>query len=205
MRLLVSSSFSEKRSTVVLDPLRNQRILFFGWCSQLLSSHVDYIGAACADHGAGFIEMGAGSGWLAFLLKDRGYEVDAYDNTEGPTFVQNWRLQPWFKHVQKGSIEVLQHSSEERRTLLLCWPEKGSSFAVDALRAFKGTRFVYVGEEKGGETANDDFFKELTQKWSSVGCLSLCTAADVDKKANNDNASGDAIRIYQRSSLSSSK
>jgi len=82
MRLLVSSSFSEKRSTVVLDPLRNQRILFFGWCSQLLSSHVDYIGAACADHGAGFIEMGAGSGWLAFLLKDRGYEVDAYDNTE---------------------------------------------------------------------------------------------------------------------------
>jgi len=97
---------------------------------------------------------------------------------------------------------------------------------------------VYVGEEKGGETANDgtvsswllcslqslrfsvkrcdehhrrdvtfvaDFFKELTQKWSSVGCLSLCTAADVDKKANNDNASGDAIRIYQRSSLSSSK
>ena len=34
-----------------------------------------------------FVEMGAGSGWLAYLLREKGAHVDAFDAMEGGTFV----------------------------------------------------------------------------------------------------------------------
>mmetsp|Transcript_6617 Transcript_6617/g.16137 ORF Transcript_6617/g.16137 Transcript_6617/m.16137 type:complete len:135 (+) Transcript_6617:408-812(+) len=93
------------RSQIVLDHDRNQRILFFGWSSELKAMHIEFILRYC-DKSHGYVELGAGSGWLAFLIKDRGVKIDAYDSMEGDTFVQNWTKQPWFKHVKKGSFEV---------------------------------------------------------------------------------------------------
>jgi hypothetical protein len=49
--------------------------------------------------------------------------------------------------------------------LMMSWPSYGDSFAVNALQAFKGDKFVYIGEGQGGCTANDDFFELLENEW----------------------------------------
>jgi hypothetical protein len=38
--------------------------------------------------------MGAGSGWLAYLLREKGAHVDAFDAMAGGTFVRVWILIP---------------------------------------------------------------------------------------------------------------
>jgi hypothetical protein len=107
-----------------------------------------------------FLELGAGSGWLAFLLQEAGAEIEAYDlqaqassSSSASTFIPEWLLWPWSSCVKKGSIEKLQESSSASKTLLLCWPDMETNFATSCLAAYRGSRLVFVGEQRGGETA----------------------------------------------------
>jgi len=185
------------RSCIVLNQERNEQVLFFGWSSKLSRQHVDFIQTHCKNASAGFIELGAGSGWLAYLLRDRGCKIEAYDSKKGSTFVQYWTRLPWFDLVQSGSIDRLSLSNQQKqqqqqqqqqqniqgseheqknvdlRTLLLCWPELDSSFAADALKAFRGSRLVYIGEGRGGATARKDFFDLLAKEWTVAAQMGL--------------------------------
>lgn len=97
------------------------------------------------------LEIGAGTGYWAWLLKDMGVDIQAYD-LEDSQRGQKTR----FRHslVQDGGVE--QVSKHLDRTLLLCWPDivgdsahddaDRGSFGLDTLQAYKGDTFVYVGE-----------------------------------------------------------
>jgi hypothetical protein len=50
--------------------------------------------------------------------------------------------------------------------------------ASDALRAFRGHRIVYVGEDSGGCTGDQDFHELLNSEWQD--------AADVEEDINED-------------------
>ena len=122
--------------------------------------------------------MGAGSGWLAYLLRDKGASVDAYDALEGATFIEGWQVWPWSRGVQKGSEDVLlsEGKVKEARTLLLCWPELEAGFATACLGAYRGVRFVFIGEGRGGSTAEDSFFDTLEASWVlEVSFLVVCS------------------------------
>ena len=137
------------------DEERNLHVNVFGWC-RFRKEDIAFILRAA---GTGpFVEMGAGSGWLAFLLRHAGAEVKAYDlqALDGATFVPGWRAWPWSASVQTGSAEQLEAKTSAASTLVLCWPDLGSLFANTCLEAFDlhgGRRVVYIGEGRGGETA----------------------------------------------------
>ena len=116
------------------------------------------------------IEMGAGNGYWASLVSKAGGKIDAFDK-------QPYK-NDWITHatenpikyftVKKGSIEKLSLTRYKTWTLFLCWPPYSTSFAFDALQAYQGNLFIFIGEHEGGCTGDDDFFSELKKNWKIV-------------------------------------
>ena len=102
------------------------------------------------------VEIGAGTGYWAELLRRRGCDVAAYD-------IQGEDHAKWFPHGLVGQVDVggiEMAAKHPDRTLLLIWPYM-DSMAHDAATAYAGAggqRLVYIGEGPWGCTANDDFF-----------------------------------------------
>jgi len=134
------------------------------------------------------VEMGAGTGYWAALLRARGVRVDAFD-IEPPTFDGSRKnhyhdaTRTW-THVTRGSVEKLSAPAlavplggylrgrlvrdrlgVDKRTLMLCWPPYSDSFASKALAAFRGNRVVYIGEGGRGCTGDDAFHETLDRDW----------------------------------------
>ncbi len=112
-------------------------------------------------HGRDVVEIGAGSGYWAWLMRQAGIRVAAYDR-EPPRFT-------WTPVARGDERCVLQQCSE---TLFLCWPPWGSDMALNALTLHRGPYLAYVGEWMGG-SAEWRFFACLTSAFEAVACTSI--------------------------------
>ncbi|CAL9677589.1 hypothetical protein SUDANB95_07915 (plasmid) [Actinosynnema sp. ALI-1.44] len=117
--------------------------------------------------GRAVVEVAAGNGYWAWQLTLAGVkDVAAFDRdpygdarADGPG--------PRYHRVDHGEHEVAARYSD--RALMLCWPPPGEPLAADALRAYAGDLLIYVGEPKGGCTADRAFFHALASGWRSLG------------------------------------
>ena len=116
------------------------------------------LGAIAEASPRGVVEVGAGTGYWASELRDRGVSVAAYDIApvhldlhNGYHLGDGGNALPWFD-VQAGGAEAAAAHSE--RTLLLCWPPKESepgafaevaTLAVDCLEQYGGDTVCFVG------------------------------------------------------------
>lgn len=109
------------------------------------------------DHSPdGVVEVGAGLGYWARLLADRGVDVVACDIAPPPSLDNQWFAgrEPWFPVVVGDERVVSGHPD---RTLLLVWPTRNEDWGADAAllhEASGGRRLVYVGEPPGGRTGD---------------------------------------------------
>lgn len=111
------------------------------------------------------VEMGAGSGYWAWLLRTLGADVVAYDQYAGPR--RNMNVSSlggisWTK-VLPGSPGVLREHSD--RTLLLCWPPM-SDMAFSCLDYWKGDVLMYVGDPT--VSADENFHVRLGTEFDLV-------------------------------------
>lgn len=113
--------------------------------------------AALAKY-APLLEVGAGTGYWAHLLQQRGVDILASDlpswqerfNPEersqtGARLMGEHR----YTHLKVAGPEMALEAAE--RTLVLMWPDYGGTgiFALEALEMFEGARVVCVGEWLG--------------------------------------------------------
>jgi hypothetical protein len=101
------------------------------------------------------VELGAGSGYWAWLLRQAGAEVIALD--------QNAEAPPHWTAVQSGNAGQL--SAYGKRNLFLCWPSYQEPMAAEALIASTGGWIAYVGE-MNGRTADEEFHRLLKQNFA---------------------------------------
>ena len=114
------------------------------------------------------VEIGAGTGYWAWLLQKRGVDVVAYDAAP-PHFgcVNHWHRtsESTFTDVLTGGPqEVVPHAD---RTLMLCWPPYDDPMAERALTLYLaagGKRLVYIGESWGGCTGDNAFHTLLRDR-----------------------------------------
>lgn len=107
-----------------------------------------------ASH-APLVEVGAGTGYWAWLVKQHGAKIIAYD--------ENASQPPRWTEVEHGDARAI--ARHEGSNLFLCWPSYESPMAFEALTHFKGERVIYVGE-LGGRTADHKFHDELVTTFS---------------------------------------
>lgn len=124
----------------------------------------------------GLVEIGAGTGYWAWQLAQRGVDVAAFDEAP-PDRVENdycqdkhlpadQRLRTTYHPVAEGNTR--RAKDFPNRALFLCWPPYGSSMAAAALDFYTGNRLIYLGEGEGGCCADDDFFTALGKDWTEV-------------------------------------
>ncbi len=119
----------------------------------------------------GVIELGAGTGYWARLLIDRGTDVVAFDTAPAPSPLNTWfPASTAWAPVSSGDETSIDDFGE--RTLLLVWPTTNEDWAADAIHRFAavgGGTLVYVGERFGGRTGDDRFHAmigEVDRCWS---------------------------------------
>jgi hypothetical protein len=114
------------------------------------------------------VEMGAGTGYLACLLKNHGLDVHAFDSAPTvPTDITNSSsrqeineyhgLTSPFYNVKKGDAKYLkymlkQYKNADTNALLLCYPPPLTTMAEDMLSTFQsfgGKCVVHIGEFSG--------------------------------------------------------
>lgn len=169
----------------------------------------DEMALAAIARYAPIVEMGAGTGYWARCLRERGIDALAYDELG-----EQW--QTWFRplvlrdteisrglrtlvsqpdqprsdpvrwtEVLKGGPKVL--AEHARRTLMLCWPDPWSGFDRAALREYLGDVIV-VGDPGHGGTGSEGFGPLLHRAWEPV------EEADIPRWFN----SNDRLVVYQR-------
>jgi hypothetical protein len=129
----------------------------------------------------GVVEIGAGGGYWAMLLQQRGVDVVAFDPVPPPE-KSNWHSGRAWTAVHQGSHTTV--ASYPTRTLLLCWPSYDESWPAQALEIYRGDALIYIGEGPGGCTADDRFHALLGQSpcwhhdddYNKLSCPDDCPA-----------------------------
>lgn len=118
----------------------------------------------------GVVEVGAGGGYWAMMLRALGVNVLAFDTEPDPRD-NSWVTRQWSEVCEGGSEVAARHPE---RTLFLCWPRLYHSMAYDALSYYVGNMVIYVGEGEGGCTANDAFHETLNNGvWREVADIDI--------------------------------
>ena len=109
------------------------------------------------------LEIMAGRGLLAYALKKRGTEIVATDN-----FIwQQEDLHPeWNSPVidveEIDCLKAIRKYGQDAELMIMSWPPYNERIAYYALKEFYRVNreglVVYIGEERGGHTADDLFF-----------------------------------------------
>ncbi|HEY6960507.1 MAG TPA: hypothetical protein VI408_01320 [Gaiellaceae bacterium] len=117
--------------------------------------------AAVARHAPRVVEVGAGSGYWAWMLSQAGVDVVAFDASPPG----------WTWHPVAVGTELAVMSYPER-ALFLCWPPWNTAMAANALACHRGEVVVYVGEWNGG-SAEPAFFARLADAYDVVEAVAL--------------------------------
>lgn len=141
---------------------------------------------------APIVEMGAGNGYWAYCMRNKGIDVVAYDAIVGERFVTlddsitTLGAGPgWTEVLTGGPEDLLGHSD---RTLFLCWPSHDHPMATFSLEHYKGNTLIYIGESRGGCTGDDAFHWMLENEWEEMQKIRIPTWPHIN----------DAMVIYRR-------
>ena len=162
-------AFKEATASVSdMDATRSQLIARYGFA---IPSD-EALGAISRCSPRGVIEVGAGTGYWAYVLRQAGVDVVAFDIAPAPAAQNKWfaGTRPWHP-VQHGDYDVVGHQPE--RTLLVVWPTKNEIWAAMAAELYHdagGECLLYVGEGPGGRTGDDVFHALLGELTTCVQC-----------------------------------
>ena len=124
--------------------------------------------AFVAEHAVGgLVDPMAGSGYWAYVLGQLDVDVVCYDIAPGSN--------PWHRDIElwvpietlDGAEAVAKHPD---RTLLLAWPPYSVDVGARILRAYQGQRVIFIGEDDGGCTGDEDMHEMLNTGWHQIAC-----------------------------------
>lgn len=116
------------------------------------------------------LEVMCGLGSYTYTLRCLGVPVVATDDyswiDDDPKFL-DWKLKPWIDDIERiDAVSAIEKYGKRVDFVLMSWPPMNEDFAAQALETMRSInpncRMIYVGEEKGGVTANDRFFDILS-------------------------------------------
>lgn len=118
------------------------------------------------------LEVGCGLGYWSYLLRKAGVTVVATDVNLpsessypwGTLWRGNLHPTPWISDIIPCYAQDAVVAYPDN-TLLMSWPCYNATWAYEALRAYKGSTVIYVGEGPSGCTADEKFHGHLQKKF----------------------------------------
>lgn len=143
------------------------------------------------------LEAGAGKGVWAKLMQDAGIDIiptDIHSGVQqGSEEDMKSQVHPenhyWRKEVMEDMnpdisrdtyTPIYRMDAEESlrqfgsaNVLMMVWPPYDDPMAANALRVFKGSKLIYIGEGSGGCTGDDCFHDILWKEWQEVDIVCI--------------------------------
>jgi hypothetical protein len=112
-------------------------------------------------------ELGAGTGYWAFCLKQIEVDILAFD--------RNSNAPPHWSRISEGDDQLLADPASplHERSLMLCWPPLNEPMALHAIQLYRGDTVIDIGEPKGGNTGSLEFTEKLERDFSLAESLPL--------------------------------
>jgi hypothetical protein len=122
------------------------------------------------DHGP-VLEVAAGTGYWAALLRERGVDVHPTDaEPSGNEYHQAGQV--WLDVERATAVDAARAWPE--RALLICWPPPDDDSAgYAAVRAYTGDTVLYVGGGADGPTGTARLHREFDLNWTVTDELAL--------------------------------
>lgn len=124
-----------------------------------------------ADFAHRICEIGAGTGYWAYMLKQHGVDIVAYDLAVPGVHDNQWGHQKTWFDVKHG--DVLSINQHQDRALMLCWPPYSKDMASSVLKLYSGIKVIYIGEGEYGCTANEEFFELLDKQFNEISNVEI--------------------------------
>jgi hypothetical protein len=121
------------------------------------------------------VELGAGTGYWAYLLRSLGADVVAYDIAPmGASRANRYHgeVRPW-SEVLDGDVRAISKHSE--RSLFLCWPPRYSNI-WESLSYFRGNVLLYIGD-RGARTTELSVLERDFEELESHVAIAMDQAA----------------------------
>jgi hypothetical protein len=131
-------------------------VSYFSWAVPTQSA-VDVV----VRHAERVVEIGAGSGYWAWLLSQAGAAVMAFDCSP--------RSNTWYPVYPGDERSAAEYYNA---ALFLCWPPAGTDMAFNALSNFRGDCVIYVGEWMRGN-AEPEFFRLLSEAFERIESVAI--------------------------------
>ena len=157
---------------------RTARFRVAAWAAFACPSMLAITSLKDFSHGLGVVEVGAGVGYWALMLRNARVDVLAYDKQPASTYM-NKKASSYLGDSKKTSTNEYHgrfdgwtdvaygdatSSSNSKRVLFLCYPPPKDPMALRALRCYTGDRIAHVGEMRG-DTGTKEFEAELSTRW----------------------------------------
>ena len=126
---------------------------------------VAFVGRYVRD---GLVDPIAGTGYWAYLLGQMDVDVVCYDLNPGTRLdVNGWHGADL--HAEVGAKDCAEAVAlHPDRTLFLSWPPYGQDVGARIVRAYNGTRIIYIGDGQGGAAGDDQMHALLETDWAEV-------------------------------------
>jgi hypothetical protein len=120
---------------------------------------------------APLVEMGAGTGYWAWLVRQGGGDILAFDRYPPPDPRNRWHAgeSQWTEVLPGGARLLARHPG---RTLFLCWPPRDEPMEEQCLQAYDGHTLIYVGELPA-DPAKPTALPHPFESWTVAGTLDL--------------------------------
>lgn len=112
------------------------------------------------------LELCCGSGYLGSLLKENGLNVICTDNNAWKNGRGEFFQKPYTDIEEIDALEAIEKYKDIIDVILLSWPEYESELAARVLEKCLqyNISMIYIGENWGGCTADDEFFDIIADK-----------------------------------------
>lgn len=112
------------------------------------------------------VELGAGTGYWAKLIREAGGHVMAYDRKQCTHGMERGKWSPVLPCTSARS------KAKKATNLFFCWPYM-ASWCDRALDAFQGEHVAYIGEGWHGCTATDRFHGLLDERFTQIEWIEI--------------------------------
>ena len=149
--------------------LRDDFVAKFGFgvlTARVIDDLIDLIGPD-----AQILEVGAGSGYLAYELQAAGLDVRATDPGYMDAMWTGLRPNEYGVVECLTGVEAVEEYGPDY-TLMMVWPAM-DSWPADTLEAYRGGQLILVGEDRDGCTGTDRLFDILEAGWEEVGRIGI--------------------------------
>lgn len=109
------------------------------------------------------LEVMAGAGWLARALSEKGVNIIA---TDDHSWAGKWNMIFQYDVEKRDALTAIEQYGSTCDIIIISWPYMDPN-AFEAIRKYYEVNpeglIVYIGEQEGGCTANEEFFQHFKE------------------------------------------